>query len=183
MDLTDLLDRSIGPAPDADDRLEALLADGHRAVRRRRLSLAAAGVAVVLVAGGTAAAVTTRPAPSEPAPVASDPSPTTPTPTRLRPGVLATLLTWSQADGWRLHDGAEVLRTVDNPSGVSAPDSSVAYEVLWRGEVRWVTGLHQVRSGAPMYETSASTPAVEEGTSLEHWARAQFSTLPPQSWP
>jgi hypothetical protein len=182
MDLTDRLDRSIGPAPATDDRLDALLADGRRVVRRRRLALAATGVAVVLVAGGTAAAVATRPAPDRPderAPVATD----TDGDRTLSRGEMrgaAHLVSWHDGT-WTLDPDAQALRRVDDPYGLaSTGGGSVGLEVRWHGAVVWVVSWVDGRDGSG--GMTASTPGLED-TDFTGFVVRQHGTVPPQSWP
>ncbi len=151
-EIADRLDRSIGDGPEPHPSLEALLVEGHRAVRRRHLTLGSASAAAVAAIAVTASMlagassdhagtdVVQQPTGSPSATPATrvDPAPsdTPPTPAEVR-RVLRHLLV-SVVDGGQVAvSEGTVLRRVDNPFGVAAPATSLALEIQVGGGVYW----------------------------------------------
>lgn len=147
--LQDELERSFGdgpPAPPVGVHLEA----GRRALRRRRVSVAALGTVLVLGAGYAAVAGI---GPSEPTTgeVLTEPT-SSPTmrpsrgigwdsgPVRYRDGVL------------EVHPSAVVHERIDNPFGYAAPRASAAFDLTFEGRRSWV--IAELKGGDPTYNSS-----------------------------
>lgn len=175
--LQDELERSFGdgpPAPPVGVHLEA----GRRALRRRRVSVAALGTVLVLGAGYAAVAGI---GPSEPTTgeVVTEPSPS-PTmrpsrgigwdqgPVRYRDGVL------------EVHPSAVVHERIDNPFDYSAPRASAAFDLTFEGRRVWV--IAQLVGGDPSY--SSSVPLDSRESFAEYVAaEVELTTGGDDGWP
>ena len=150
MDIGTEIDRSFGDGP-APEPIDALLARGHRSLRRRRLATGAAALVLVVVAGGGAWSATGS-GPSghdSSTPVATDPTPRPGTSTTSDPSQATTPDPLAQAlrggelvaltlDGrLAVRDGVEVLKRVPNPLGYTDPGTSLGLEIRYRGTTYW----------------------------------------------
>ncbi len=189
-ELASRIDRSIGPAPDTDAGLSDLLAQGHRAVRRRHLALGtatAAAVAVIAVgasmlAGGPSddagtdvvqqptgsPAVVDSPTVESPESPDSPDSPETsqaapPTQAEVRQ-VLHRLVVGVDDRGDAVPSEGTVLRVVDNPFGVARPATSQALQIQIGGGVYWYA-----RFDAPGQGGEAVTYSGNETVSFRVW--------------
>lgn len=165
MDIQDEIDRSFGTGPEPGP-VQALVADGRRALRRRRATTGAAALAIVLVAGGTAWAAAgpgahTRGAgPS----VASSGSP--------GPGEEETpvsrrhLATFDKDGSLVLEDGVTIVRRVDNPMDLALPSRSVGLVLDDHGKKVWM--LLQADPGGG---SSIIDDAGRAGRTFDRWLR------------
>lgn len=143
------------------------LADGHRALRRRRAvgALAVCGVVAVL---GTTYAVGSSGAPRDGgATVATDPTPSGPASTD--PAALG----WEDdtpiqyVDGTlHVRPGVEVHERIENPYGYRAPRTSDAFDLTFRGQRMWILSDATSRG----YGYSSSVP---DGGGFRAWVDEQ----------
>lgn len=167
-DLIEQLDAELRHAPDPTFDVPGTLASGRRAVRRRRLAVGAAGLAVAVVVGGTAALAFDGggTASGRDRNTAGEPTPT-PTATATAP-----------ADTWA---DDELLRVGGNGAIEVNPDA----DVLERGESTTADGavhetFHLGLDGREFYALAgdagySSTPLPAQGLTLEEWARQQLT--------
>jgi hypothetical protein len=175
MDLQEQLDRAIGPAPDLDSRVDALVADGRRVVRRRRAGAVAAGLAAVLVVGGAAAVATGNGPDRRTAPVAVDPT-STATPTGPPIGSSfepMSRVRYDRDQGWIIDPDAQVLQRIDDPYD-GLRDGLVSIAVAYR-----IDGVEHfaARIFAPNGRAAGAGAEMRPGMRLERWTRHQESTL------
>jgi hypothetical protein len=173
VDLQQRLDRAIGTAPDDDHRLDELVASGRRVLRRRRVAVAAAGLAaVVAVSGGVALSTSTSPE-SEAPPVAVDPTPTaSSTPPRSELAPALSRVHYRQG-AWVVDPAVEVLERIDEPyDGLPAGQTSIAVAYRLDGRTTYA-----VRIQDPGHGGAGADRTAPDGLSLEAWALGQRAQL------
>ncbi len=148
MSISDEIDASFGAGPE-EGPVHALVAEGHRALRRRRLATTATGalVAVVVVSGVAFASVGGRDNAGPDRDVAATPTATeTPTPyepTRreVNRALRMRLAAYGDDGGGRLviDDRARVVQRIANPYDIAAPGKSVALVLEFRRTTYWFT--------------------------------------------
>jgi hypothetical protein len=145
MNIQDEIDASFGTGP-AEQPVHVVLAEGHRALRRRRIAVSgAAAVLMVAVCGGTvfAAGGGHGTAGSREAEVAGSPSATAsseaPEPTRKQVERALRLQLADYGDDGRLviDPRARVVQRLDNPYDLVAPARSAAVVLEFRGATYW----------------------------------------------
>jgi hypothetical protein len=170
-DLAARLDTSLGRVPDDADPLPALLRQGRRALRRRRVA-AVGGVvaAVAVVAGGASLASGGAPDRAGEAPFAGEPTSSVtvltpiPAPTVPAPDAGADLparfdlATWDEQTGEvALHPGAAVLERVDDPYDLPGGQRSVGLALVFEGShYYWMLTADGGMAAAPASTTGGS---------------------------
>ena len=185
MDIRDEIDRSFGSGPEPGP-VTALVSEGRRALRRRRIAIGTAAAAVAVAIGGTTALATAGGGSPQGAPLAGEPSatttpgPATPSPTtEPEPERLAIVQDSKAAfmgmdvslepDG-TLHvaPGVKVVRVVDNPYHRKDPTMSAAVVYRRDGHTYWFAGyVDRLKGGG-----SASQKAMSE-VSFRDWVDEQ----------
>jgi hypothetical protein len=173
-DLQEQIDRSFGDGPAyADDG--RLLAEGHRALRRRRGLTVAAAVAVAVVAGTTWASLGQSSPKTGQDPASPPSSSATPQPgVEYRPAgdeALAGAEAAITSDGTVLvREGLEVLQVIENPLEVKPPRHSAALALQGaEGEVWALVDSRPDGSGASTEAARQSFP------DLESWVADQVA--------
>lgn len=165
-DLIERLDAELSHAPDPTFDVPATLASGRRAVRRRRLAVGAAGLAVAVVVGGTAALALDGGGPSSgrDGNVAGTPTPTAST---------------APADAWA---DDELLRVGGNGAIEVNPDADVIERANFTASDGITREVFHLELGDREYYALAgdsgysSVPLPAQGLSLREWAE-QILTL------
>lgn len=173
LDIESRIDSSFGDGPAAPS-LDLLLAEGHRALRRRRMVTGVAGLAVAIVVGGSALAVNGNGnEPDARSPYVTEPTTQTPDPDPWQvvpasnPAIEGTeLVGWDNDGGLLVRQGVQVLEYVDNPLEKSAPDRSAGLAVRVDGAEKWLITDYEVDAGGGR----------SSGTSSEE-ARLSFPTF------
>lgn len=192
-DLTERLDRSIAAPPDHTDPLAALLAEGRRAVRRRRLrSLAGSAAAVLVVAGGVAVATSGAPEPQRPdvstTPTATvgdlgpEPGETAP-PTADLVALTSPRLPAEFRDGRLVLDPDQdfrVLALLDDPWELHRPERSAALAIRFRDHTWWVA-VYGARLGGG--GAKAVWAGDTGGLDFEGWVASQEASMVPAFTP
>ena len=173
MNIGDEIDASFGAGPE-EGPVHALVADGHRALRRRRLVTAASGALVAVVVSGVAfASVGGRDTAGPDRHVAATPTDTgTPTPyepTRkeVNRALRLRLAAYGDDGGGRLviDDRARVVRRIANPYDIAAPGKSVALVLEFRRTTYWFT-MYRNADGSSGWSSMWSGDADQ---SFEDW--------------
>jgi hypothetical protein len=172
VDIEDRIDGSFGAGPAAPS-LEGLLADGHRALRRRRAAAAGAGLAAALVIGGLAWSVNGDAGPGAESGYVDEPTSQTPEPDPWTyvpasdPDVEGNELVGWDSDGTlKVREGVEVMDFVADPLDVQEPDDSAAMAVSVDGTETWLVTQFNVDAEG----------TISSGTSSEE-ARISFPTF------
>jgi hypothetical protein len=174
------LDRSIGPAPDDQVPVAALLEPGRRALRRRRVAAAVGSAAAVLViAGGVA--LTTGGGPGR----AHEPIAGTPSPSPAAPEPDQAGTAWPGGDDLAVYDGASgevlidpaatVVQRVENPYDLTPPAGSVGLSLSRDGATVWYAMAWDDGTS-----TATSAPADQAEGSFRAWLR-EVSGIVPQA--
>jgi hypothetical protein len=175
LDLHESLTEGFGPEPPhrpVADRLAA----GHSAVRRRRLAGSVASVAPATAVGLGVTALSNGSS-ERPGQVATDESATaTPTPTGT-----STEQAWADGDLARygtdgqleIRPGVTVKEQVDNPFGRTAPDDSVALDVVFQGQESWLILDISYDAGGSYSSMGSGTHPGLPWDSFEDWVRDQ----------
>lgn len=186
-DIKDEIDRSFGSGPDHRAGVVDALADGRRALLRRRLTVGAGALATVAVIGGTTWAATgTGEGRADDTPVASNPghpsraaapstppsaSPSTPPSQAGRTPTTAeihhalddlNLVMYSETGKVVIDPRATVVDRIDNPFDLKPPSRSVGVAVKFRGAVYWF---------------AQSTPGDGSSSGAMTWSGSQKSTF------
>jgi hypothetical protein len=195
--LRDQLDRSFGDGP-ALPTVDAHVAAGRRAVRRRRAVAGVTGLATaaVLLAGGYAVssgsdarggaplhARTVGPAAADSASVSSPQSPTQSASEPTRPADMP----WSRGELVRYVDGELVIRPgvvvhewIQNPYGWKPPKLSDALDVSWHDHRQWV----MIEKRPPPHGISSSTSTPSNGwASFADYVADQVGLNGGSGWP
>lgn len=160
VDWHELIDRSFGDGP-AHRPVEQRLAAGRRALRRRRIVVGAAAVALTVAAGSVAMAAQ----PSDPrsvSPVVEQPD--------IRPDPPIDLVAWTGSE-WQVAPEWTVDQRIPNPMGYELPKRSVALEIHNGSVHRFVLATADP-SGSTVHST-----LVPDGTLLEDWLVAAKQDL------
>src|SRR5262245_42796975 len=151
--LHDEIEQSFGTGPEHRP-IEQQIEAGRRALRRRRMVAAMAGVGVVAVIGTTYAVVSPDSEGRATGVAAVDPT-TTPSPT------LDTAVPWDDdtplryLDGdLQIHPGVVVHEHIDNPYGHEPPDLSDALDITFDGRRTWM--IVELKNGS--FSSVASVP-------------------------
>ena len=166
VDWQELIDRSFGDGP-RHRPVEQRLVAGRRALRRRRIVVGAAAVALTMAAGGVALA-------AQP----SEPRSESPVVDRPNGGGLQVndeqavrdLVAWTGSE-WQVAREWDVDQRIPNPMGYEPPKRSVALEIHNGSVHRYVLATVDKNSGA-LYSTR-----VPEGTILGDWLVAAKHNL------
>lgn len=177
-DLIERLDAELGQAPDPGFDIAGTLLSGRRAVRRRRLAVGAAGLAVAVVVGGTAALALdgggTRA--GRDGGVAGNPTGTPST----SPGAVVT----GDVDVPGDLSGTEVPLVIDMDGRVDVPEGA---DVIQRAHFTATNGaeaeiFHVGIAGREYYAYAATadsalgwTPVPAQGLTLREWAEQQLT--------
>ena len=152
------LDRSFGTGP-AHRPVEETLQSGRRALRRRRVGLAAGALAVLASIGTVYAVAADGPGPRTSGEVVTDPTPPPSPPEDGTP----TSEPWGRGEAVRystdgeleVRPGVVVHEHIENPYDYQPPRRSDALDITFRGQRTWT--IVELRNGGFTY--SGSTPS------------------------
>ncbi|MGB0102149.1 MAG: hypothetical protein WBP61_17860 [Nocardioides sp.] len=166
--LQEEIDRSFGDGP-AQRPLEEHLAGGHRALRRRRAAITVGALATVAILGTSYAVVSSGPQ-SQAGPDPAGTPTASPSPTDA-----VTVAPWGKGEVARYSDGdleirpgARVREQINNPYRYEPPEQSVALDLTYNGQRRWMT-LEETADGG----SSMSAVPSNGWASFEDWVADQ----------
>lgn len=183
IDIAERIDRSFGDGPAAPP-LDALLGQGHRALRRRRMSVAGAGLAAAVVMGGVVLWSTGDGGTGADRPFVDEPTSQAPTPDpdpwqvvpAGDPAIEGTeLVGWDNDGRLKVREGVTVLHYADNPLGFKAPDRSAAMAVSVDGAETWLVTQFNVDAEGTMSSGTASEEARRSFPTFELWLDDQVA--------
>jgi hypothetical protein len=182
IDIAERIDRSFGDGPAAPP-LDALVGLGHRALRRRRLSLAGAGLAATVAIGGVLWSVGDGDVGRGADPsFVDEPTSQAPQPDLWQvvpasdPDIEGTeLVGWDDDGGLKVREGVTVLRFSDNPLGFKAPDNSAALAVSVDGGETWLVTQYNADAQGMRSTGTASEDARTSFPTFELWLDDQVA--------
>ena len=184
--LREELDGSFGAGP-AHRPVEETLRSGRRALRRRRLGVAAGALALIASIGTVYAVAADGPGARTTGEVVTDPMPSpTPTPTPARDVTPANQV-WARAETVRystdgeleVRPGVVVHEHIKNPYGYELPDRSDALDITFDGRRIWT--IVELRDDRSSY--SGSTPSNGWASFADYVADQPGSTIERHGWP
>jgi hypothetical protein len=171
------LDGTFGSGEDVD--VARYVASGHRAVRRRRAAIAAAGVAATIVVGTTWALAPGDAPLSDRAPVATQPSATPSATPRDRPTEPAPSVSWRKGDppaqalrGRLVIRSGAVVHERRDELYLGKDTESAALDISYEGS-RWWLVLEWDKGGSSM---ASSRPEDGFADSFDAFVRAEVAT-------
>jgi hypothetical protein len=168
----ELIDESFGDGP-PHRPVHQRLADGRRALRRRRIVAVAATAVVATVVGGTAWATVPSDTRSE-SPIVDRPDRQVHRPDGDSQASTSSggLLIWWNGSDWKVESGWTVVTRIDNPMGYEPPQRSVAMELRNRSTHEFALATYD----GPCCGGVTHMPA-PAGTTLEAWLPAQVDNV------
>lgn len=178
------LDGSFGAGP-AHRPVEETLRSGRRALRRRRVGMAAGALAVLASIGTVYAVAADGPGPRTAGEVATDPTPApSPSPTK---DVAPPSEPWARAENVRystdgeleVRPGVVVHEHIENPYGYDLPKRSDALDLTFRDRRIWT--IVELTNNGSTY--SGSEPSNGWASFADYVADQPGSTIERNGWP
>lgn len=182
VDIAERIDRSFGDGPAAPPLVD-LLGQGRRALRRRRLVTAGAGLAAAVLVGsgvlwsaGDGGAGADRSFVDEPTTSqTAEPDPWQVVPAS-DPDIEGTeLVGWDDDGRLKVREGVTVLHYTDNPLGFRAPDRSAALAVSVGGEETWLVTQYNANAEGQQSSGTSSEEARLSFPTFELWLEDQVA--------